>query len=82
MVNGIIFSYSDFSLPFRYTKEWLSCMVVSGVMLQDRASSLYTIPESHKEELKVSAPFAPVLAVMGKRTDLVKKCFRKDGPYG
>ena len=70
------------STLFRYTKEWLSCMVVSGILLQDRTSSLYTMPQSHKEELKVHALFAPILTVMGKRTDLVKNCFRKEGPYG
>ena len=57
-------------------------MVASRILLQDRASGLYSMPESHKEELKVNTPCAPVISVWGKRTDLVKKCFRKDGPNG
>ena len=69
-------------LIFRYTKEWLSCMVVSGILHQDRDTNLYIMPETHKEELKVRAPFAPILTVMGKRADLVKKCCRTEGPYG
>ena len=72
----------QFSFCLRYTKEWLSCMVVSGIINQDRNTNLFTMPESHKEELKVRAPFAPILAVMGKRNDLVKSCFRIGGPYG
>ena len=57
-------------------------MVVSEIMQQDRNTSLYTMPESHKEELKVRAPFAPILSVLGKRTDLVKSCCHTEGPYG
>ena len=74
--------YLTFFYSFRYTKEWLSCMVVSGIIHQDRNTDLFTMPESHKEELKVRAPFAPILAVMGKRNDLVKSCFHIGGPYG
>ena len=67
---------------FRYTQEWLSCMVAAGILQQDRGTNLYTMPESHKDVLKVKSSLAPGFPVFARRTELVKQCFHKDGPYG
>ena len=67
---------------FRYTKEWLSSMVAAGIIHQDRETNLYTMPRDHQEVLKIQSAFAPAFPMFASKSELVKKCFRKDGPYG
>ncbi|KAL4229710.1 hypothetical protein ACF0H5_010098 [Mactra antiquata] len=69
-------------LKERYTKEWLSSMVAAGIILQDRETNMYTLPESHHPALKMAASFSPIMIVCSKRSDNLLKCFKKDGPYG
>lgn len=69
-------------LKERYTQEWLSTMVAADIILQDRDSNLYTVPEDYKQTIMSNMGFAPILFTLGKRSDKVKECFKKDGPYG
>ncbi|XP_045204432.2 S-adenosylmethionine-dependent methyltransferase Rv2258c-like [Mercenaria mercenaria] len=69
-------------LKERYTKEWLSAMVAAGIILQNRETNLYTVPEEFRETIMTQMGFAPILFTLGKRSDKVKECFKKDGPYG
>jgi hypothetical protein len=57
-------------------------MVAAGIILQDRDSNLYTVPEDYKQTIMSNMGFAPILFTLGKRSDKVKECFKKDGPYG
>ena len=57
-------------------------MVAAGIILQDRDSNLYTVPEEYKETIMSYMGFAPILFTLGKRSDKVKESFKKDGPYG
>ena len=51
-------------------------------MKQDPDTRQYTVPEGHKEALLTSAAMAPITTCMGIRTEKVKACFAKDGPWG
>ena len=57
-------------------------MVSAGIMKQDPDTRQYTVPEGHKEALLTSAAMAPITTCMGIRTEKVKACFAKDGPWG
>ena len=67
---------------YRYVREWLNGMIAAGFILLDKDSRCYTVPETHKPALSNNIAYSPVAVVMGKRTDLLKKCFKKDGPWG
>ena len=57
-------------------------MVAAGIIYQDRQTNLYTMPRDHQEVLKIQSAVAPMFPLYASRSELVKKCFRKDGPYG
>ena len=57
-------------------------MVAAGFIHQDRLTNVYTMPRDHQEVLKTQAAFSSVIPVFARRTELLKNCFRKDGPYG
>ena len=57
-------------------------MVAASIVVQDRDSNLYTIPDEYKDFIMTNMGFAPILFSLGKRCDLVKETFKKDGPYG
>ena len=67
---------------FRYTKEWLSSMVAAGIIHQDKQTNLYTLPEGHKQVLRLRSSFATGVGVWATRAELTKKCFQKSGPWG
>ena len=75
-------SYRYVCSSYRYVREWLNGMIAAGFILLDKDSRCYTVPETHKPALANNIAFSPVAVMMGKRTDLLKKCFQKDGPWG
>lgn len=48
----------------------------------DPDTRLYSVPEGHKHELMTNTGIAPLAKVVGIRSDKVKECFAKDGPWG
>ena len=70
------------SIFSRYTREWLSAMTVAKIIHLDRESGLYLLPEAHKQDIQLRASFASVVFVLSNRKDLLKNCFKEDGPYG
>ena len=57
-------------------------MVAAGFIHQDRETNLYTMSRDHQEVLKTQSAFSSVIPVFAARTELLKNCFKKEGPYG
>ena len=66
----------------RYVQEWLSSMIAAGIFHQNPETSLYYVPENHKQVLMTKIGFSRIIAESGRRMDLVKQCFKEEGPAG
>ena len=72
----------------RYVKEWLSAMVVGGVVQYRADDGLFVLPESHAVLLTRSgspdnlAVFAQYIGMLGQVEDRIVDCFRVGGGVG
>lgn len=62
------------NLNERYVKEWLGCMVAGKIVFMEDEDK-YFIPEKYRECL-VSARYAPLLSIIGRRDDVIESLFR------
>ncbi len=72
----------------RYVKEWLSAMVVGGVVQYGADDGRFALPESHAALLTRSASpdniavFAQYIGMLGQVEDRIVDCFRVGGGVG
>lgn len=72
-------------LECRYVKEWLSAMVVGGIVQYQADDAQYLLPKTHAALLtRLSSPdniavFAQYISVLGQVEDQIVDCFRLGG---
>jgi len=57
-------------------------VAVAKFVTYDQEAKTFYIPEHYHDALKAQPAFSVGVSVFGGRTEALKQCFMKEGPYG